>query len=1267
MAPKAPSDDGRIDPLAETGEQSPDQSSQIDLEIIEHEFDQDKSDSVTHQAPLQINFGEDGYTTVERSRANNEKGPIKEFKTRSQNCTLYNPDGKVETTLPLEYLSNIKEYGFTVPTVANDSTGEYLLVPSNLKASIKLISGNSNPSKDSAIVFGSGSTGPLKAVAIVTEFFIRNNGGISQYNGWEDGCTVNVGNFNSAWNRLIQEGKIRFADEEKVKHFVIKENPPMEMATETIKNAMKNATVTTKFDNKKMLLVTEGRLKLLDWESDIAANWSLTEFALPEPEDTRIITGGGVDPKENFLLAASGNILYIIDPHSKPIKIVKKFESPEIELHGALHLKDNGTIIAGDRNGRLIAISSNLNTFINRRERLEQERSIQKLRNKKKTLERTAKASTGPLHPELEQIASEIHVEFIDLIMNADSLNQLDDIKKEILARKSEYQSALKDSKLVDTMFATILEALKEKETTLLAAQVDDEMQSVRTLLGRIDGMSLPDLADARRRVDTLKGSVLASNLDSAIKTEIAAMSDTFAERATEAIGNDEEKLIAQIDGHLKTAKDRLDGITKLSEFEVWQNTDYLAFLDALSAQMRIIPASHQKVIDKIRDVEVQVREMKRAAAKKFAEKYEDVRAKASSQTNIMEGLAVDRVEEFVESFKLEVQKKHFRNAEDAREWVERNPLYTSTLAVIEDLSSRDPEKADVLRQKLKIEVAQLAYEVKQMQSSSIDEETGRQMVTFGKIAFPIWEENVVEKKRSGSIELTYKIDNSSKGPGVKTDDYMCELFYKVTDENGKVEEIPMNKDDRKKYGRFDERFSDEAYFESHLPLGRARKMLSSIKAMESERAQGVKAKYEEFQTKMKELNKRIAKLKETAAHPGSWSTVERDALTKEYVSFLQESGIYGWYALKAFKKSYKAPETKTDSAGQGRVPDKASYWVEDEDTKMYLDQFAEMAKLSMALQDGLISLEGHAGTGKDVLVQMFANKTKRPLYSFDCSKWTTEFDLSQDVSLSAEDGASFTVKEDSIIVKALERPGAILYFNEFNAMPAPAQMFLHSLFDGKRQVTLKTSSGRIVKAHKDVIICSSMNPGYPGTVDPQFATRSRMIPIKMKYPEFKKADLTFSAAEALRVARSVKSLKDLAINPDMEENEFIKLWDNYINAGVVNNELLTPERKFDLEVIFALLTFGDQIRDGFISFIGKKEKRAFKVSQPFSLREMRRCAYLLSNMSQAEKQNLDSAEGVAKDLIRKVYSAYLFNEKEAEELENKLSQWTAQKTISRL
>ena len=1231
---------------------SPEQQQQVDVEVIPEVFERDKSPLVQNSAPNQISTDGSGYTTV----------------TRSSASTLYNSDGKVEITILEAYLEARRQAeGRDVPVIVGGVPGDYTLWPSTCERPVVSIPSGGNVSRKYDLLRYQDGSRSRGVQADFVNFLIAQRA-VDTYPGDVNYAAIhNYDVFYRKWDELIQKGKIKIVDVEKIKLLssARPRSPSVAMATPEIRKEVGAAAWIAHFPEKKSLFVSkdDAKLKLFDWSDGIAANWSITELELPA--EITPITAVGIDPRDNFLLVGSNNDFYVLDHHAKPIKVVKKITNPDARFDGTIVLKDDGSMLAGDKDGHLTKMLSNLHTFIPRRERLEQQRTLQLLRSQRRVQEFKGKQQAGVVEnisPEVQAVSAELVAQFKDDIAKAASVDEIAQLKGELEASKADYSSTIKDAKIIDAIFRPVFDLLLAKETEILRAQMAEEIKVAQGLIARIGTMSLADLADARQRLERFRATVMGSFLPADTKKRIAQISDAFADKAAEVLGRDEDKLLLQLDALLLEARQKLEGIDKLSDFEVWQSTDYPAFLEALAGQMRIIPASHGRVIAKLREVETSIRDLKKEYAGKFKERYETVRQGAAARTDIMISLAADRIDEFLESFRDEVHKKSFRTPDEAKQWVERNPLYSSALTVVEDLATQEPKKAEELRQKLKVEVAQLAYEVKRLEDATVDNATGRQMAMFGKVAFPVWEHKV-EGGQNVKIKLITKVDDSSKGPGIKPEDYMCELFYEVTDEKGKVHEIPVHAKDDRKYGHTDERYYDNgAYFPSYLTLGEARKVIAAIKAKESKRGNEITRKYEEFRAKIGELHGRISKERE--AHGGDWSALksERTQLTKDYITFLQTSGMYGWFALEAFKRGYGNGKNVENRTGQGRVPPWETYWVVDKDTEKHLEEIATMAEMSLDLKEGMISLEGHAGTGKDVLVQMFAHRTKRPYFSFDCSKWSTEFDLSQDIALESKNGASFTKLVDSIVVKALETPGAILYFNEFNALPIPAQIYLHSLLDAKRQITLKTSGSEVVKAHPDVLIFSSMNPKYPGTNDPQPATRRRMIPIQVGFPEFRKEDGTYAASEALRVAASVKSLKDLTYNPDMDENEFVKLWDGYINKGSGNGNL-TPERKFDLEVIFALLSFAVEIRKGFINEISKVGGlNTFKVSELFTPAHMRRCAYILGSMDPSQKQDPDKAEGVAKNLVRQFFSQYIFVKKEAEALESNLAQWTTQK-----
>jgi len=324
-------------------------------------------------------------------------------------------------------------------------------------------------------------------------------------------------------------------------------------------------------------------------------------------------------------------------------------------------------------------------------------------------------------------------------------------------------------------------------------------------------------------------------------------------------------------------------------------------------------------------------------------------------------------------------------------------------------------------------------------------------------------------------------------------------------------------------------------------------------------------------------------------------------------------------------------------------------------------------------LQEGMLNLIGHAGTGKDVRLKMFCSLTNRPYFAIDGTKWTTEFELSEDVVLESKEGASQTVKVPSAVLNGITTPGAVVYFNEFNAMPEQAQIFLHALMDEKRSLTLKTSSGKVVRALPSVLLASSMNPGYPGTFEPQLATRSRMVSLEIGYPPLTRtADVgdtnpnpPFDASEALRIARGVDSLADLTYEASLERNDFVKMWDKYVNG--IQNDALDPSgpQKFDIDTTLALVQFASNLRGDFIKVFEKtrEARNALPVSQPITGRELRRCAYAISKMTPAEKATANP-EVVARDLLNTYFLTHIDKQDDRNKIRTAMNTWTSRKRV---
>lgn len=1038
----------------------------------------------------------------------------------------------------------------------------------------------------------------------------------------------------------------------------------------------------------------DNSVTIFDVKEDDSAKWTMEELELPEKIS---VTGMGVDNNRNFLLIGSGHKLIIFDIYSRPIKQVEVLEDAEANFEGPIYCEEDGSVFVGDSQGNLRKILTNFTSFKSAAEKDKEKTAQTKASGEARIalarlrhLEAARKAAvSGPQKVDIStETSPEILAEaqrnleaFQPQLDSTATMEDIQQIKKRVAEYKKQAQTLIADTKIIEAIFKPLMEAISKKELEIIMPELISEKTRIEVAEAGILNISLDDAVKLKTRIDRLRMNANMTGIDKNLREEVVDLCDKIDEKIRSMLGANEEKLITELDALLEKTRSNLAGFTKLREFEEWTQVDYEQLVDSIVTQSRLASPQQAKFQKRCREIMKEVTKLKNDYAKKFKEKYSEVRAQAEAGIEAQVSTAELMMAEFTEDFSAQIDQRMFPDIASADAWMDKHPLYRNALDMIAAIEQHDPEKARELGKKLKIEIAELKHKAKRMQEIGIDEKTGKQVVVFGNTVFDLWETKEQEEE-AVTAELSYKVDPATKGPGISPDQYRCDLILKIKDRLGKTYEVSLHKDETKKYGIENSRvLGDLSFGPSNVTVKEAKRFISNIKDMRLNMKTDVKTKYEEFRQKIRDLNGKISASKsqwnaadgkfpgfreaaEISSPDSVWGKLlaERNQLTHDYHKFLNETGLYVWMKMKYLQKDFA--ESGVTNGTQGKIPKMSSHWIRDEATEANLELFAQNAEMSMRLQDGMVPLEGHAGTGKDVLVSMFCAETHRPKFTFDCTKWTTEFELSQDVSLAAEGGASYTVKEDSIVVKALQTPGAVLYFNEFNAMPEQAQIFLHSLFDEKRQITLKTSGGKIVKAHPSVIICASMNPGYPGTFTPQFATRSRMIPIKIGYPEFKKADGTYGTSEALRVARSIKSLEDLTIGADLKENEFVALWNDTINKNATN-PLLTPERKFDIEVTFGLLTFGNKIREAFIKKMNKSAEIGvdeFTIGQPFTMRELRRCAYVLSHMDASEKQDISKAEETAKNLIRRFYSSYIFDEEESKKLEMQIANWTTVK-----
>ena len=164
-----------------------------------------------------------------------------------------------------------------------------------------------------------------------------------------------------------------------------------------------------------------------------------------------------------------------------------------------------------------------------------------------------------------------------------------------------------------------------------------------------------------------------------------------------------------------------------------------------------------------------------------------------------------------------------------------------------------------------------------------------------------------------------------------------------------------------------------------------------------------------------------------------------------------------------------------------------------------YLDWNNSIQIINKACDSGLfVIIIGPKGTGKTSLVRDFARIKGQKLESVNFSLRTRESHLVGTKTL--EDGTvSFN---EGVLTKSM-REGSMLYLDEINSAEADVLLRLDEALDDRRQISLKESTGEVVKAKENWFVIATINPlTHTGTKElpPQILSRFP-VRISLEYP----------------------------------------------------------------------------------------------------------------------------------------------------------------------
>jgi len=178
---------------------------------------------------------------------------------------------------------------------------------------------------------------------------------------------------------------------------------------------------------------------------------------------------------------------------------------------------------------------------------------------------------------------------------------------------------------------------------------------------------------------------------------------------------------------------------------------------------------------------------------------------------------------------------------------------------------------------------------------------------------------------------------------------------------------------------------------------------------------------------------------------------------------------------------------------------DQSEQSVKGSEQSTYLDWNNSIDVIDKAFEKELfVLIIGPKGTGKTSLVREYAIQKSIELKSINFSLRTRESHLIGTKNL-IEGNIGF---DEGILVKSMKE-GNILYLDEINAAEADVLLRLDEALDDRRQIVLKESDGRVIKAKDSWFVIATINPlTHVGTKElpPQLLSRFP-VRIRLDYP----------------------------------------------------------------------------------------------------------------------------------------------------------------------
>ncbi len=1002
-------------------------------------------------------------------------------------------------------------------------------------------------------------------------------------------------------------------------------------------------------------------LILIDTTNPDAKTWHPQSIRFPRAFED--ISGLQFDPSGRFLVFNCKKGLVILEKESmQEMKVLPSMTNA--------HFDQNGRMRVIDSEGKLVIFDTN---FFDLVREIDDYRALI-LRDKLKpgafvdeaAQERARQAELKKKYARYVPLKDEFEPKFIERLGAAKTLADVQRVGTQL----TDFENSLRAGGIEQEGVAYITEAMRlglaAKQKKMASGEVSDVLISVRAQLGQ-KGITIATALSMKGEmasVDTIKAFV-----DDTQRKEIRSVRRLLDEKIAQLFMAESTVIAAKVDGIIAKAKKDLAGFKSKADFDDWHEFTYPDIVKELRDMREECPEEAKEAHVKLVESRTILDDLAKKYDEKFRREYTGIREKAAQQLRE----TIHTIERSIKSFFERMRDKKFTSRDDAEQYIQVSKIRQSIETEIKSLESLDLDVSKKIARDFETGISRFLSDVERGTLSKVSA-SGQQVIKLGDQEFPIWEETAAEvlKRRADFVFLP---DRDANVHVAKTADWRGDIGVQITSSRGTVSTRRLYEGltDEQEY-----RLGLNNYAGKHVPPSYLTASdFTSIRALSVDWSLGSKSKL-----RQEYRSKKNAILALKTQRPDKFDQAVYDTWKKSYQAARDDFGKFctdNYIYIFLRKDTIRREPDEEYEDGMGSLVEWESYWTLDPQTEKYLEHMLFDLRQQLKLKSGLFMLRGHAGTGKDVLVDMFCSLTKRRKFVFDCSKWTTEADLGEELTLQSEPGSMLpsTVRLPSAVVKGLQTPGAVIYFNEWNAMPEQAQLFLHALLDGKRSLTLKTRSGTIIKAQPSVLIVASRNPStYKGVFEVQPATTSRQVEMDVHYPSlYRPADKNdrnrnqaLDVSEALRIARSMDAFSRMAEESNMSKNQFVQMWELYVNGIDNGSPEPTEEQKFDIDVILGLTQFAAQLRQHFMDRTGKdpdKKMQALPINYPITARELRLCGNFVSEMPLSKKLQT-TPEALARETIERYFLSHIEHLDDRRAVQTAMQNWTFAKRPAR-